>query len=273
MPTNSTTSWWAFPPNTRRVEFDEQWSFVGKKEKRCDRSNPDDDCQGDCWDHIAFDPEHRLVLSSITGPRTEEQTRVVVEEFSLRTEGRVMDLMTSDENPAYASAILEVYGEEVVPERTGRPGRPAQPYLEVPKELTYATVHKERVDGHVVGVQGCVVYGTAEAVQEALAASDVSTTVSTSHVERFHGTDRNRNARKVRRTYTFSKDWEVHQSVTALVRFSYNFCWPVRTLRVPKDGGGWEACTPAMAAGLSDHIWTLREWVTLPGVMRRRRAS
>ena len=118
------------------VTFDEQWSFVAKKEKNCDRSDADDDFQGDCWDHIAFDPEHRLVVSMVTGKRTEELTMVLVEDFFERTGGRYMTLITSDEYPAYASAIQEVYGDEVVPERTGKPGRPAKPYKEVPKELT-----------------------------------------------------------------------------------------------------------------------------------------
>jgi hypothetical protein len=213
---------------------------------------------GDQWDHGAFDPEHRLVVSLVVGRRAEEQTLQLVEDFHARTGGRVMDLMTSDEYPLYASVILAVYGEEVVPERTGRPGRPRQPYREVPAGLNYATVHKAREAGRVTAVEARVVYGSAEAGE-----------VSTSYVERFHGTDRNRNGRKVRKTYGFSKDWEVHEAMSAFVTFSYNFCWPVRTLRERGAGGGWEARTPAMAAGLADHVWSLREWLTFPGVTRR----
>jgi hypothetical protein len=117
------------------VQFDEKWSFVGKKEKHCDRANPDDDEQGDCWDHVALDPEHRLLVSLVVGRRTEELTQVLVESFHQRTEGRVMNLMTSDENPAYAAAIQEVYGVEEPPKRTGKRGRPAQPQKKVPEEL------------------------------------------------------------------------------------------------------------------------------------------
>ena len=253
-------SWWAFPPNTRKVEFDEKWSFVGKKEKHCDRSNPDDDFQGDHWDHVAFDPEHRLVVSLVCGQRTEEHTLGLVQDFHDRTGGRFMDLMCSDENPAYATAILEVYGEEMTPPRTGKPGRPQGTYRRLPEALNYATVHKEREKGRVVSVAARVRYGSA-ALEE----------VSTSHLERFNGTDRNRNGRKVRKAYTFSKDSEVHQAVSAFVVFSYNFGWPVRTLRVQGDEGQWEARTPAMAAGLTDHIWSLMEWITLPGVNKIKR--
>jgi IS1 family transposase len=270
-PTCCTTSWWAFPPNTRAVEFDEQWSFVAKKQKNCDPGDPADDFQGDCWDHVAFDPEHRLVVSLLVGQRTEEHTLALVEDFHERTQGRPMELMTSDEFPAYAAAILQVYGVEVTPEPTGRPGRPRQPYLEIPEEVTYATVHKEREGGRVVEVTTRLVYGTEEAVAEALAETGTGQVVNTAHVERFHGTDRHRNARKVRKSYTFSKDWEVHQAVSAFVRFSYNFCWPVRTLRVRGEEGCWEARTPAMAAGLTDHVWSSHEWLTLPGAQKRSR--
>jgi hypothetical protein len=254
------TSWWAFPPNTRKVEFDEKWSFVGKKEAHCDRAQAADDRCGDHWDHVAFDPEHRLVLSLVCGRRTEDHTRLLVEDCYERPGGRLLDLLCSDENPAYAPAILEVYGEEVVPERTGKPGRPAAPYQVAPEGLNYATVHKEREGGRVRSVTTRTVYGSAGA--EA---------VSTSHLERFNGTDRNRNGRKVRKAYTFSKDWDVHEAMSAFTIFSYNFCWPVRTLRVKRADRTWQPRTPAMVAGLADHVWSLAEWLTLPGVDRIKR--
>ena len=253
------TSWWAFPPNTHNVQFDEKWSFVGKKQKHCAALDPADDFQGDHWDHVAFDPDHRLVVSLVCGQRTEEHTLLLVVDFHQRTGGRLMDLMTSDEYPLYASAIHTVYGVEIVPERTGKPGRPKAAYQEVPAELNYATVHKERASGRVVSVETRVIYGTAG-----------SATVSTSYVERFNGTARHRNSRQVRKTYGFSKDWEVHQAMSAYISYSYNFCWPVRTLRVRGKDGGWQARTPAMAAGLADHVWSLREWVTFPGIMTTR---
>ena len=80
------------------MQFDEKWSFVGKKEKHCDPAQPEDARQGDNWDHVAFDPEHRLVLSIVPGARTVENTEAVVADFHRRTEGRVMEVMTSDED-------------------------------------------------------------------------------------------------------------------------------------------------------------------------------
>ena len=78
----------------------------------------------------------------------------------------------------------------------------------------------------------------------------MSNTINTSFVERQHGTDRHRNARKVRKTYTFSKDWAVHVAMTYFTMYSDHFCWPVRTLREPVGEGHYRKRTPAMAAGL-----------------------
>ncbi|HMB04312.1 MAG TPA: hypothetical protein VKP69_11320 [Isosphaeraceae bacterium] len=249
-------------PATREVQMDEKWSFVGKKEKNRDEDDPDDRFRGDCWDHVAFDPEHRLVLAVVPGGRTAEAVQELVGDVKRRLGGRTPDLITTDEYAPYRGAILETFGEEVVPPRTGQPGRPRKPYKVAPEELHYATVHKTRKRGRVVAVVTRVIFGTAAAVQAALAKSAVSRVVNTALVERHNGTDRNRNGRKVRKTYCFSKDWWIHRAVTCFTMYSYNFCWPVRTL---KTGEGEER-TPAMAAKLTDHVWTLAEWLRRPAV-------
>jgi hypothetical protein len=223
---------WLFPPKTREVQFDEKWSFVGKKEKHCDPDEPADARQGDNWDHVAFDPEHRLVVSVIPGKRTEAKAHQLVQDFRERTEGRLMHLMTSDEYPAYKTAIFAAYGVEQAQPRTGRPGRPQKPVKVLPKKLKYATVHKERENGRVVKVTTRVVFGTLAAVLAALALSLVSKVVNTVFLERHNGSDRNRNRRKVRKTCCFSKDGQVQEAMTSFTMYSYNFCWPVRTLRV-----------------------------------------
>ena len=218
---------------------------------------------------MALDPETRLVVGLVVGKRTAEATHALVRDIRRRTGNRVMRLMTSDEYPVYEEAIREAYGRVVVPPRTGRPGRPRNPYTVVPPGVTYATVRKEKENNRVVRVSTRVVFGTAAAVALAVAASAVGRVVNTSFVERHNATDRNRCRRKVRKTYAFSKDWEVHRTATVFSYFSYNFCWPVRTLRVKGEDGRCHARTPAMAAGLTDHVWSLREWLTFPAVQRK----
>jgi len=69
----------------------------------------------------------------------------------------------------------------------------------------------------------------------------------------------------VRKTYCFSRLWDPHNGCLVLfIAFSYNFCWPVRTLRLKGADGQWQPRTPAMAAGLADHVWTTEEWLTYP---------
>jgi hypothetical protein len=73
---------------------------VGKKQQHCAPRRPADARQGACWDHVAFDPEHRLVVGVVVGKRTEAQARAGVRDFVPRTEGRLLTLITSDEYPA-----------------------------------------------------------------------------------------------------------------------------------------------------------------------------
>src|SRR4051795_13295934 len=251
-------------PETREIQMDEAWSFVAKKEKNCDEDKPEDKFRGDCWDHVALDPEHRLVVAVVPGERTTESVQELVDAVKERLDGRVPALITTDEYSAYEGAILEAFGVEVevVPPRTGKRGRPRSPYKVAPAGLNYATVHKTRKKGRVVDVVRRVIFGTAATVQAALAKSGVSRTVNTAFVERHNGTDRNRNARKVRKTYCFSKDWWIHRAVTFFTMYSYNFCWPVRTLGTKAVA----ARTPAMLAKLTDHVWTLAEWIKRPAV-------
>jgi hypothetical protein len=209
------------------------------------------------------------VVSVVPGKRTAAKTEGLVKDLHRRTGGRMMDLLVSDEYPMYKTAILQTSGETLTPPRTGKPGRPKKPYTVAPADLQSATVHKTRHKGRVVHVESRIVFGEEDAIRAALEASPVSATIHTAFVERHHGTDRNRNGRKVRKTLCFSQDWQVHNAVTYFTMYSYNFCWPVRTLRVRQTAGGWQQRTPAMAAGLADHVWSLTEWLTFPVVQLR----
>jgi IS1 family transposase len=260
---------WPFPPETREIQLDEMWSFVAKKQKNCNPDDPADDHKGDWWDFVAYDAEHRLVVAVVPGSRSIENAEELVQEVHDRTGGRADVLLTSDELPAYETAIENVYGVPEEPKPSGGPGRPAvRPGREVPAELKYATVHKERQRGRVVAIFTAVVMGTWAAVAGALERSSASRTINTSFLERHHLTDRHHNARKSRKTYRFSKDWRMHEAMTYLTKYSYNFCWPVRTLRERTDAGGWRKQTPAMAAGLANHVWSFKEWLTFPAIQR-----
>jgi hypothetical protein len=197
------------------------------------------------------------VLSVVVGRHLADNAVELLQDVRARLGGRAPAVITSDEYSAYPEAILAVFGAAHVPPRTGKPGRPAGPRVVPPEGLCFATVHKTRARGRVVQVEQRVVFGAPTAG------------ASTSYLERQNATDRHRNARKARKTYRFSKDWDVHVALTYFTLYSYNFCWPVRTLRVAGEDGHWQARTPAMAAGLADHVWSLEEWLTFPGTQRK----
>lgn len=250
------------------MQLDEKWGFVFQKEAKCDPLDPQDRRRGDDWDHTAIDPESRLLLYLVPGKRDGTACKQVVQQVHDRTAGRTDILFTSDEHAPYETAIKEVYGvEQPQPKRPG-PGRPPKPRTVVPPELCYATARKRRQKGRVVEVVRSVVFGTVELLQAYLDRSTVSTTINTAFVERHNGTDRHQNARKHRKTYGFSKEIDLHHAASSFIGYSYNFCWCVRTLRTRGDDGCWQPRTPAMAAGLTEHVWSLWEWITYPTTPR-----
>lgn len=184
-------------------------------------------------------------------------------DFAQRTDRRLPALITTDEYRPYKAAILSAYGIPTAWPRTGKPGRPRQPRLVPPQDLIYAMVHKLRRKGRVVKVTIRRVFGTARQVATALARSAVSTQVNTSFVERFNATVRQHNSRKARKVYTFSKDLEQHVAMSWFATAYYNFCRPHLGLRL-QEKGHWQVRTPAMAAGVSDHVWSLHEFMRYP---------
>ena len=180
-----------------------------------------------------------------------------------KTDGH-MPFFTSDELKHYPKALLQVYGipEEVKP--TGKPGRPRKPRLKPPEELLYAQVVKHRRKGKVVKVETKVVFGTEEKIQKLLSESTVSKHVNVAFVESNNLTFRERNRRLTRKTRGFSKQKTCYDQQLNLYIAHYHFVKPHKglRLRVEEKHRKWLQRTPAMAAGKSDHIWTLNELLT-----------
>lgn len=152
------------------------------------------------------------------------------------------------------NAMVEVYG--VVPEYQGI-GRP--PTLKRPQPgWQYLQVVKQRENGRVVGVRLRVIFGDQDDVLTLLGKS-------TAYIERTHLTMRLFNGRLTRRTLAFSKELRMYRASAAWEDIVYNFVRPLETLRLeifndPKRR--WRPRTPAMAAGLTDRVWTVKELLT-----------
>ena len=151
-------------------------------------------------------------------------------------------------------AMVQVYG--AVPEYEGV-GRP--PTLKRPQPgWQYAQAVKQREHGRVVGSSVRVIFGDKDEVLALLGKN-------TAYVERTHLTMRLFNSRLTRKTLGFSKEVEMYRASAAWEDLVYNFVRPLKTLRVeihddPKRR--WKPRTPAMAAGLTDHTWTVKEMLT-----------
>jgi hypothetical protein len=243
----------------------------GKKDKHCDPADPDDAKQGSYWDHVIIDPETKLIISMVVGRRNADTVVQVFTDFYDRTDGALPKLITTDGYGVYETVILDTYGvwrEELglTPEEEAEFDRTGMPEFYFPVEITYATVLKAKEGGRVVEVTSQVVLGSEEQAEETLEKSERSQTINTSFVERWFGTQRQFSGRKKRKAYTFSKELSLHEACTWLVVVWYNFGWCVRTLRqkVQEDPPRYHYRTPAMAAGLADHAWTMHALLSYP---------
>jgi hypothetical protein len=214
---------------------------------------------GDCWDHAALEAESKLAIVVLPGKRTLDSVRAQIGELAQRTDYVLPRLITSDEYKPYSRVLLEVYGTPKPRRRRGRRGRKPNPRLTPPAGLVYATVHKHRRHGRVVRTSIRRIYGSARQLKQALATSPVSSKVNTAFVERYNGTDRHLNSRKGRKVYRFSKDPGLHEAMTHYAQTFYNFCRAHRTLRLRQGRRRWQQRCPAMAQGLTNHIWSVRE--------------
>ena len=104
-----------FPPQTKEVQLDEKWNFVGKKEESLtEEDHLSNSLMGDRWDHVALDAESRLVISLVPGKRTPDNCKILLKQLKQRTGDRTDILITSDEYKPYAPVIKQIYGMPVI---------------------------------------------------------------------------------------------------------------------------------------------------------------
>ncbi len=250
-----------------QVQLDELWTFVRKKERMLSDWEKLQTEYGDTWIWTAFDPVHKIVIAVLVGDRTEEEAVGLLNRLRACLSEACLPFLTSDTLPHYAYAILRVFGLWWQPQRQGTRGRFPEPRQVPPQGLNYATVHKERENGHVVRVTTQVVYGR---MQDILACLEpLGQTINTAFVERMNLTLRHLLSRLHRKSLCFSKKREYLVYHLHLGLAYYHFGRDHSRLRVrlpqliPTRGNGspkkWEQRTPAMAAGLTDHRWSIRE--------------
>jgi IS1 family transposase len=250
-------------------QLDELWTFVYKKEKHLTAFEKMLGRYGDAWIWVAFDPVHKLVPAWRVGKRTLGDATQFIKTLKTKHDSH-LPFFTSDDLPHYADALLEMYGEDYAPPRQGTRGRFPLSRKRPPPDLCYAVVVKVREGQHLVCVTTRLVYGTEQQLQTFLRTSPVSKVINTYGVERNNLAIRQHSRRLGRKVNAFSKKRIYLKYQLALAFAYYHFCCPHRGLRqkldppLPtKNGHGspkkWRPVTPAMAAGLTDHVWSIDE--------------
>jgi IS1 family transposase len=219
------------------------------------------------WVWVAMDPESKLLLALDVGDRTLAMAQRVVHHVAQVLAPDCAPLFLTDGFREYLTAVLTHYGQWVQPPRRQAQGPAPKPRWMPLPQLLYAQVIKTVRRRRLVDVQHRVVFGTLEAVQQVLAAGGWQ--INTAFVERLNLSLRQHVAAVGRRVTTLCKGEAGLRQGLTLYQVYYNFCLPHTSLRLPlphpaaTHGTGtakrWQPRTPAMAAGLTDHVWTLRE--------------
>jgi len=213
---------------------------------------------GDLWDHTAVTADSKLVVRLVVGKRTQAQTQTLVDDARRRLCAGHLPAIFTDAYAGYESATLEAFGRRYPAPRFGVQGRSRQPLRRWPQGLAYGQVQKQYQGKRIERVEVRALYGKAR-LQHVLALLGYKQ-INPRVVEWHNGTRRLRHQRKVRKTLAFSKVPRYHRWMSWLSVGLYNFCRRHGSLISTQDTQVQHR-SPAIAARLTDHIWTVREWL------------
>jgi IS1 family transposase len=216
--------------SARRIQCDEIWSFCYAKKKnvtpKIAEAHPD---AGDVWTWTAIDADTKLVMSWFIGGRDAGAAFTFMNDVASRLRNRVQ--LTTDGHAPYLSAVEDSFGSGI-------------DYATLTKIYGNDPEEKRYSPAQCIGVDCKIVQGDPDPRH-----------ISTSYVERQNLTMRMSVRRFTRLTNAFSKKIEMHAAAVALHFMHYNFARIHQSLRV----------TPAMEAGVSDHVWSCAEIAALLG--------
>lgn len=209
-----------------RIECDEIWSFVGMKAKTVPVERRDDPTVGDVWTWVAIDPDTKLIPSWLVGQHDDSDCRLFMVDLASRLENRIQ--LTTDGFSRYPNAVDEAFRGQV-------------DYAILMKEYGTDPTEERRFSPPVVLAERRIIVNGRPDPEK----------ISTSYIERQNLTMRMGMRRFTRLTNGFSKKLENHAAMVSLHFLYYNFARPHQSLG--------KVTTPAMAAGLEDHVWTCDE--------------
>lgn len=207
----------------KRIQCDEIWQFCYAKEKNVPADKKGQFGYGDVWTWVAIDADTKLVPAFMTGNRDLRSAKMFIEDLAGRLTNRIQ--LTTDGLKVYLDAVEDSFG----------------------CEIDYAMLVKNYESSQEETRYSPAVCTSCE--RKAIMGNPDPVHVSTSYVERQNLTMRMSMRRFTRLTNGFSKKVENHAYSVAIHYMHYNFCRIHKTLRV----------TPAMEAGITDHVWTIEE--------------
>jgi IS1 family transposase len=211
----------------KRIQCDEIWQFVYAKEKNVPAKKKGGFGYGDVWTWVGMDADTKLVPSFMVGNRDAQSAKIFIDDLRSRLANRVQ--LTTDGLRVYLEAVEGAFGADV-------------DYAQLVKIYGASQEETRYSPAECIGCETKIVQGKPNPKH-----------ISTSYIERQNLTMRMGMRRFTRLTNGFSKKVENHAYAVALHYIHYNFCRIHKTLRV----------TPAMEAGLTDHVWALEEIVGL----------
>ena len=217
-----------------------------------------------------IEPRSRLRVARGLAKSERQASVKAFETLRGRGNPKTPPVLTSDGHGGIREALVEVYGQ--LPKRRPGPGRPPKLKQAAADWLYLQLVKKRSPTGRLLSIERRMIYGTEAELLTRMGGH-------TSYVERTHLTSRHRNSRLVRKSLGYSKTVRMLSASSKFEDAIYNWCRPVKTLRQRIESPTpastkpfqrrWRERSPAMAAGLTGHIWTLREllyFVVVPTV-------
>jgi IS1 family transposase len=212
----------------KRVQVDEIWSFVYAKQKNVPGAKAAPEGAGDVWTWVAIDAQTKLVASWLVSSRDGDAAKLFISDLASRLSNRVQ--LTSDGHKPYLEAVEDSFGADI-------------DYAMLQKIYGNAPEAEKRYSpATCIGCETKVIEGKPDPKH-----------INTSYIERQNLTMRMNMRRFTRLTNGFSKKVENHALSVALHYMHYNFCRIHKSLRI----------TPAMAAGVTDRLWTIADIVAI----------
>ncbi|MBN8880072.1 MAG: DDE-type integrase/transposase/recombinase [Sphingobacteriales bacterium] len=212
---------------SKRIECDEQWSFIYAKEKNKPAHKPE---AGDIWTWVAVDADTKLIISWFVGPRNWQSANFFMNDLWRRVRNRVQ--LSTDGLNTYVEAVAETFGGKI-------------DFAQLVKQYSKESTNKEgKLDKRERYIG---------AIKKVISGNPDPRYITTAHIERQNLTTRMTNRRFTRQVNAFSKKYDNHCYAVALNFVYYNFARIHRTLRV----------TPAMEAGLTKKPWKFEDIANL----------